>query len=311
MTTSSGHEDGYMLPRGGTDLMVEGLNLRINQDDYGVNIISCKCLSELVVSGKTNIMWQHLNVDEPFVQNLRDPFFQNSLDAIVFVSHWQLERYRMAFNVDMAKSYVLKNAINPIEYKPKSRDGKLRLIYASAPYRGLEPLLDVFDLINRDDIELHVYSSTLMYGTDFDKRFRYLYENLFERAENTDGVTLHGYAPNSEVVAAMQEAHIFAYPSIFEETSCIALIEAAAAGCSLVTTSLGALPETSAEYASLVVPVDNKEVFIAKYAKALNDEIDEFWNKQEFLKEQSSFFNSHYSWETRLRQWKKFLESFK
>ena len=46
--------------------------------------------------------------------------------------------------------------------------------------------------------------------------------------------------------------HIFAYPSIWHETSCIAAIEAMAAGCEIVTTNLGALYETCSPFGRFI-----------------------------------------------------------
>ena len=39
-------------------------------------------------------------------------------------------------------------------------------------------------------------------------------------------MTYHGFKPNDVVRKALSEAHIFAYPSIWVETSCISAIEA-------------------------------------------------------------------------------------
>ena len=50
----------------------------------------------------------------------------------------------------------------------------------------------------------------------------------------------------------LKEMHIYAFPSIWVETSCISAIEAMGAGCEIVTTNLGALYETCTPFGKLV-----------------------------------------------------------
>jgi glycosyltransferase involved in cell wall biosynthesis len=228
----------------------------------------------------------------------------------VYVSHWQHEKFRYVYQVPVHNSYVIKNAIEPIEFKPKAKDGKLKLIYASTPFRGLDVLLDSFEMLNRDDIELDVYSSTIVYGTGYQNHTGNVYDAMFDRARNMKNVNYKGYAPNEDVRKAMQDAHILAYPSVFEETSCLVMLEAGAAGCDMLTTNLGALYETGSEYAKMIPIQVTKEDLAIKYAKALNETIDNYWNKsnQEMLKEQSDFYNKFYSWERRAKEWNELFE---
>ena len=54
----------------------------------------------------------------------------------------------------------------------------------------------------------------------------------------------------------MHKYNMYAYPSIFEETSCISLLECMAGGLYCVTTNYGALFETGAEF-PMYIPYDN------------------------------------------------------
>jgi glycosyltransferase involved in cell wall biosynthesis len=119
-----------------------------------------------------------------------------------------------------------------------------------------------------------------------------------------------GYATNNVIKKALQEAHILAYPSTFEETCCLAMVEAGAAGCRMVTTNLGALYETGSEYARLMPMQAVPETFIPAYAKVLNEEIDNYWSiaTQSKLQEQSDFYNHFYSWEKRAVEWNTLFE---
>ena len=59
-----------------------------------------------------------------------------------------------------------------------------------------------------------------LYGDDFKKANDKHYESLYEHARKMDNVNYIGYKPNLEIIDAMQASHVFAYPCIWEETSC-------------------------------------------------------------------------------------------
>lgn len=296
-------------PRGGSDILEEGLRKRINFDDYNVNLILSRCTEDQIVEGKKNILWQHLNYNEPLTQGMTNKFFIRAIDAWVYVSHWQHEKFRYVYHIPVDNAHVIKNAIDPIEYIPRRKGEKIRLIYTSAPFRGLDILLDSFELLNRDDVELHVYSSTIVYGSGYDKQHGETYRPLFERAANMRNVVYHGYKPNDEIKKALQQAHIFSYPSMFEETCCLAMIEAGAAGCRLIGQNLGALAETGAEFATLVPIRIDKKTIAEKYASALNQVVDNYWDDEPILQTQSQYFNHFYSWDRIVGQWKQMLEN--
>jgi glycosyltransferase involved in cell wall biosynthesis len=178
------------------------------------------------------------------------------------------------------------------------------------PYRGLNILLDAFELLNRDDVELDVYSSNIIYGKEYAEHVKNSYDDLFERAENMKNVNYKGYAPNDKIIEALQGSHVFAYPCMFEETSCLSMIEAAAAGCNLVVTNIGGLAETGSVFATLVPIQADEKILVQNYAKALNETIDSYWSdeNQAHIREQSAFYNKYYSWEKRANEWVKLLD---
>jgi glycosyltransferase involved in cell wall biosynthesis len=299
--------------KGGTELMRDALYEHTKLAEYeNINLILSTPNIDKIRYTKHNMLWQHLSYTDESLAPLRDPAFMKSINSQVYVSHWQHEKFRYIYQVPLEEAHVIKNAIVPIEYKAKSKDGKLKLIYASTPFRGLDVLLDVFELLNRDDIELDVYSSTAVYGSGYAAHVGAQYELLFERARNMPGVNYKGYGTNEEIRKAMQDSHILAYPSIFEETSCLVMIEAGAAGCDMVTTNLGALYETGAQYAKMIEMQSDRDVLIRNYAKALSETIDNYWDKsnQKTLKEQSDYYNKFYSWDLRAKEWNALFDKF-
>ena len=104
--------------------------------------------------------------------------------------------------------------------------------------------------------------------------------------------------------------HIFTFPSIWPETSCISAIESMAAGCEVVATNLGALYETCSPFGTLVSFDRNFDNLEKKYRKALLHSIKNYWSKenQKKLKLQYETINATYSWNVRSLEWKNFFK---
>jgi len=167
-------------------------------------------------------------------------------------------------------------------------------------------LLDAFELLGRDDIELDVYSSTVIYGDFFHTSYGGQFTWLFDRAKQMKNVNYMGYVSNAGVRKALQSAHIFAYPSMFEETSCISAIEAGAAGCQMVTSNYGALYETCAQWATYVPYNPDRKQMAIDYARVLNTAIDNYWSddNQEKLVSQVEYYNRFWTWDYRITEWR-------
>lgn len=293
-------------PKGGTEILVETLKKHVDFGD--INLIVSVCDPRLLQKGKRNILLQQLSYDQENVMGMKSPLFVDSIDCFIYNSHWCYEKFRERFNTPPWKSVVIKNATNIFTPQEKPK-GKLKLIYTSTPWRGLHVLLDAFRMLNRDDIELDVYSSTVIYGKQFAESLKGQFDWLFKELEKTPGINVKGYATNEEIRKALEQTHIFAYPSTFEETSCISAIEAMCAGCQAVVTNYGALYETCGEYADFV-PYDADHQRLARnYAKVLNSAIDNYWSaaNQLRLSDQTTFYNQNWTWQKRFTEWEKLL----
>lgn len=296
---------------GGTELMKFGLYDRVDPkllEKFQIIPSRVRELSET----KKRIYWVHDLAQDPEMAHLKDGGWEK-FDAIVCVSHWQKQQIQNFLGVPSSKLTVLQNAIDPIEFdeKPDTKDG-INIIYHTTPHRGLELLVPVMDWVTQTlpDIKWHldVYSSFEVYGwKERDKE----YEELFQKIKDHPNMTYHGYKPNEEVKEALKKAHIFALPSIWQETSCIAMIEAMSAGCLCVHSSLAALPETTSNWTLMYDFTEDMNDHASRHALTLADALrlvdDE--NMQERLNMQKAYTDGFYDWQTRSKQWEVFLTS--
>ena len=274
-----------------------------------INLILNSTDPNLLEKNRVNILWMQHFVNQKEAQNLGLKSYVDELDFIVFNSNWNFEKFYYQFKIPENKSLVIKNAINKIEFSKKTKD-KINLIYHTTPWRGLVHLIKVFKSLNLKNVELTVCSSTKIYGKKFDTSFSKEYDNLFNECKNTKNINYLGFQENKKIIELLKQMHIYSFPSIWPETSCISAIESMAAGCEVVATNLGALYETCAPFGTLVSFDRNFDNLEKKYAKVLSNSIENYWSDetQKKLKLQQETINTTYSWDVRAVEWKNFFD---
>ena len=295
---------------GGGDNQLRSLLEHLPDESFkDINLILNNTNHDLIEKDKINVLWMHHFVNQKEAENLGSKDFVNKLDWIVYNSHWNFEKHVYQFKIPESKSVVIRNAIEKIDFVEKPKD-KINLIYHTTPWRGLVHLLKIFKKINLKNVELNVCSSTIIYGKKFDSVLGKKYENLFDECKNTENVNYIGFLENKKIIDLLKKMHIYSFPSIWPETSCISAIEAMAAGCEIVTTNLGALYETCSPFGTFVGFDRNFKNLEKKFAKVLEHSINNYWSEenQKKLKLQQETINTTYSWNVRAIEWKNFFE---
>jgi glycosyltransferase involved in cell wall biosynthesis len=264
------------------------------------------------------VLWTGHAHDQPAVVGLRDAACAGLWDHIVCVSQWQKAMFHQQFDVPLTRMDILRNAIAPafenlFRGAAELQDAKsreLRLTYTSTPFRGLDVLLACFPAIHRrhQACRLDVYSSMQVYAQPAD---RDPYQKLYDQCRATAGINYCGSVSQTELAKELAGVSVLAYPNTFAETSCIAVMEALAAGLLVVTSDLGALPETCSGFARLVpppAPGRTQEQFAIDYARALDQALTDIQaDPLRFAQErfaQSQAINAECNWELRAAEWK-------
>lgn len=303
-----------MNPRGGTELQVELLHKYADKDLLDKVQITTSVPEKIPLHPtKPNILWQQNSYDQAnLVPWFKDKENHKKYDWYVFNSHWCYEKFRMMFGIPTDRCLVIKNAIDKIEPRKLeyTKGDPIKLIYTSTPWRGLNVLLAAMQLVKNTSVHLDVYSSTQVYGDKFKELNDKNYEALYNQASALINVSYVGYKPNEFIKDNLKNYHMFVYPNIWEETSCIAAIEAMAAGLYCITTDYGALFETCAEFA-VYVPYEKNFIKLATtFASVIDAAANQLHeaNVKEHLQFQIDYTNRFYSWDLRKGVWNRFLQ---
>jgi len=228
--------------RGGTEMMRDRLLHYIPKEilkDYAIHLSRPREIYKDV----KNILWLHDLAEDPENKILLNEGWKQ-FDFFVFVSQWQRDMYIAYYKLPYSKCMVIPNAVEVDNTNSKKSDDIINFIYHTTPHRGLELVYPIFDALSskHDNIHLDVFSSFEIYGwAQRDEP----YKILFEKLNNHPKITYHGSKDNQTVLEYLSKSHIFLYPCIWKETSCIALIEAIRSGCLAIHPNYGALTETA------------------------------------------------------------------
>ena len=301
-------------PRGGTELQFEYLRKHVDPKLLD-QVQICTSVPESIPlsKDKINILWQKNSYDQPNLAPwFKDKSNHHKYDWYVFNSNWNFEKFRMMFDIPLERSLVIKNGVDTIEpistiYK---KGDPIKIIHHCTPWRGLSVLLGAMQLVKNPLISLDVYSSTEVYGKNFHDQTDDQYKALYDQARQLPNVNYIGYKPNEYIKENLKDYRLFVYPSIWEETFCISLIEAMAAGLYCVSTNYGALYETGAEFPMYIPYSNNYESLARKFAQGIEVAAQslEAPGIQDHLKMQRDYVNRFYNWNVKSISWTRFLE---
>lgn len=306
------HKEGKKDSQGGTELMTQKL----------VEVIDKELLEKFwIVSSrmpgptysmpedKIRIFWAHDLAGDPANTFLSDKKAVEKFHKFVFVSNWQMQQYINRYNLPWDKCTVLLNAIDKIEVgdKPDTKD-EIRLIYHPTPRRGLNILAVVFDALceKYDNLRLDVYSSHALYGWEESDEE---YKGVFDILDANPKVNNHGTVDQATMRKALSEAHIFAYPSTWAETSCRCLMEAMSAQTLCVHSNYGAMYETAANWTQMYQYTTDQNAHASMLYGILAgciENIDAMLPRAQSAKTYADVF---YTWESRQREWEALLQS--
>jgi glycosyltransferase involved in cell wall biosynthesis len=300
----------FERPLGGTELMRDELIRRLDPsifEEYSIFNYPGDADFE-----KKMVYWNQLSYDQDAVRFMSFPENIEKLHKIVFVSHWQAEQFRKLFNIPGSKTHVIKNACIGMEKRACIKRDKIKICYTSTPWRGLDVLLKSWEILNPQGCELHIFSSCQIYGPAYsseDQKYQYLYD-WCDRLPN---VVYRGSIPNSNLREEMTGFDILAYPCTFEETSCIAVIDALCAGLRVICSSIGALPETTEGWARIYSYEDDRISHAETFAKILEEEIENIKSGalEEQLAHQADSYNDRWCWDGRIEEWIKLFDDLK
>jgi len=281
--------------------------------DVLVGVRSWKMLGQIRLA-PLQILWTGDAFDQAFFEGLGDERARRRIDLFMLQSDWQAKTFEEHHGLPAAQIVRTRlgtaaSAIDPP--RPLTAPGvrERRLAYASTPFRGLDVLLDLFPRIRAacPGAELDVFSSMKVYGVseaDDRKQFRGLY-----RKAKQPGVNLIGTVPQLELADRLRQSRVLAYPNHFAETFCIAVVEAQASGCAIVTSALGALPETVGD-GGVCIPgnpqsAEYQQAFVDACVALLTD--DDRWQAMSERALVRAW--THYTWARIAEEWDALLRS--
>jgi glycosyltransferase involved in cell wall biosynthesis len=260
------------------------------------------------------LFWNADTPQQPVVAALKDPAECAAYDTVVTVSDWQRTQFAAAFPHLAEKLITLRYGMSPAFqnlFPPATpimpeKSWPPILAYTSTPFRGLNVLLHIFPEIRRrlPGTRLQVFSGMQVYFIDPladtpDIR------SLYDRARSTEGVDYIGNLPQPRLAQRLKTVSMLLYPNTYEETACISVMEAFAAGCSVLTSDYGALPETAAGRARLIDPrlADAAPRFIDVAVEMLEAEHADPIAEESRRRAQIDWATATYDWPTRAKEW--------
>ncbi len=238
------------------------------------------------IQSKLNLWWAH---DIALNRN-SDPIMAQTwqVNRMMPVSNWFKEQIIEAWNpnpriitpihngVDYSlfEEFELKDNTVPNDFAVTGNgieNDEITLIYSSRPERGLDNLVAPGGIMEQLLTKApHVKLIVCGYIHDVPDMAP-LYTFLRERIDQLSNCEHIGALTKKDLVELMcTKADVWCYPTQFEEVSCITAMEAMAAGLTILTTNVGALPETIGGYQNATIFDTSDGIDLSKFVDRLS-----------------------------------------
>ena len=274
-----------------------------------------------------NIIWCHVpsyNMPDRISIYLVDKKIKENTIAYIVQSEFQKKDLCEDFNLDESKVFILNNAFVPLERTKKQKTKHVQFFSAGQFLRGIDMLVEAFENIKDDDISLILQGcicksciscccpECTAKWNDLPKKIND--KNLDKR------IKFVGWTEYDEYINNIKNSDIMSYPCTFEETACIQVMEAMSAGLKIITSSLGALPDTTGGYATIMENFPYEEEKIAEkrneiikfFTKEMKKSIKQIRKGRFDPTDQINYINNRFTWENAEKQWldfDKYLQS--
>ena len=195
----------------------------------------------------------------------------------MFKTQWHKDQYPAITNYS-----IVANGIEAAQFKDKVAKRPFSVIYASAYYRGLETLANVWKQIKEEvpEATLDIYYGWQSWVANEGEDAFYQRMNKKLEILKDFGVTEHGRVDHKTLASKFLESKVWAYPTEFPEIFCMTAVKASLAGCKPIITDVAALAETGGPAAKFIetnkISTDeyNQRKFVKAVVAALKEEHD-------------------------------------
>jgi glycosyltransferase involved in cell wall biosynthesis len=274
-----------------------------------------------------NIIWCHVpsyEMPDEISIYLADKEIKENTIAYIVQSEFQKQDLCEDFNLDESKLFILNNAFVPLERTKKQKTKHVQFFSAGQFLRGIDMLVEAFENIKDDDISLILHGCVCeecLAGCcpECDAKWNDLPKKINDK--NLDKrINFVGFTEYDEYIDNMKASDIMSYPCTFQETACIQVMEAMSAGLKIITSSLGALPDTTGGYATIMENFPYEEEKIAEkrneiikfFTKEMKKSIKQIRKGRFDPTDQINYINNRFTWENAEKQWldfDKYLQS--
>lgn len=191
--------------------------------------------------GARNIFWtQDLHHGDAITEE-----WAKEYEAFVVLSDFHLRRFSERYPfIPKEKFRVIRNGVDLRDFLAPPKPRAKRVVYASAPDRGLAKVVSDWPLILEAEPDAELIVLWPWTPTQVQSNAA-LCERVRLGIGRLSNATLVGRVNRNRVIDIMQHARCLYYPCNFPETSCVTVMDAACAGMDVVCPGTGALAETA------------------------------------------------------------------